>query len=622
MNPTRPLRDFPQWLLTLTLLAALASAAAASDRENCLFCHQFPGLSRFDPATERVRLFYVDPAYAHHGLGPHARLNCTDCHNREEVRVVPHATVTPVDCTRTCHLSRPDSPPREFSHAPVARALEESVHTAAELAKVRLSGGPLLQPGQSACLNCHDEPVFRSEVHHRALADMNVNRCDTCHAVSVPLETDFFARHVTSRLQPARPALEMAQVCAVCHSDPVFKADREIADPVASYVRSFHGKAALLGGDTASCVDCHVGPHGSAHNFLRADNPNSTVHATRIADSCRSTDCHPGADKSIAATAVHLDIPTAIGSLEFFVAMAFIFLTLFAFGPSAMIVLLELFHLVVGKHTHGAKEIEELADELNDSRAGRRRLRRFTPFQRVQHWTLTVLFLLLIITGFPMKFADSAWAASLIAAMGGLGVAREIHHVAGTALIAGFLMHMGYILYTLLRSARQPEADGRRRGVIGAALGLPMVLTRTDMQNAGSLFGYLLGLKKDRPRFGRFSVLEKLDYVGVLWGTTVLGVTGLMLWAEQTTSHFMNGRVFNIATIIHTYEAFLAMIHVGILHMYAVVLSPTVFPLSPAMLSGRTPSAKLAEENAAWVLDAAASMPGAASTKSGEDFSV
>ena len=38
----------------------------------------------------------------------------------------------------------------------------------------------------------------------------------------------------------------------------------------------------------------------------------------------------------------------------------------------------------------------------------------------------------------------------------------------------------------------------------------------------------------------------------------LLGITGGLLLGEQIDSHFLSGRAFNIATIVHTYEAFLA----------------------------------------------------------------
>ena len=69
------------------------------------------------------------------------------------------------------------------------------------------------------------------------------------------------------------------------------------------------------------------------------------------------------------------------------------------------------------------------------SAQGRRLLKRFTPHQRVQHWLLVIVFSILVLTGYPMKFADRPWAAWLIEEMGGLGIARLIHRWAGVILM-------------------------------------------------------------------------------------------------------------------------------------------------------------------------------------------
>jgi cytochrome b subunit of formate dehydrogenase len=602
-----PTRSRANGLLLLLggLFAGDGAAAVAQDRDNCLYCHRFPGLSRMDSESQRVRLLYVDPAYVAHGLGPHASLACTDCHPREEVDVVPHREVTRVDCARQCHLTRPDAPPRVFSHASVARLLEQSVHDPRTLHGARLSGGPLLSEGQSFCLYCHDEPVFSSSFRRAHLAEPNTDRCDVCHTTGLPLDTRRFLQHVVARLQPARPVLELAQVCAICHSDPVFREARGGDDPVASYVRSFHGKAALLGDETtANCLDCHVRRALNVHVMLGPDDPASAVHPAHLADSCRSTRCHPGADPRIAATAVHLDLPSSRGTLDYLIAAAFIVLTIVSFGPSALIVLLELLQLVLARHPRGHEPIRRLTEALDSRPGGRERLRRFTPGQRVQHWVLTLLFVLLVLTGFPMKFADTRWAAVTIHLFGGLSHARAVHHAAGVALLVGFSVHCLIVLRGVLHRAAATGADGRARGMLGALWSLPLMLRGVDLRRTAQLLTYLVGRGKRRPSFGRFTATEKFEYLGVLWGTTLLGLTGILLWAEQFTSHVFGGRVFNIASIVHTYEAFLALIHVGILHMYNVILAPAVFPLSLAMLTGRTPRAKLVEEHGEFVVQA------------------
>ncbi len=588
---------------------SLAVTALGQDRENCLYCHQFPGLSRFDVDTQRVRLFYVDPSYIHAMRGPHARLACGDCHTPAAFSVIPHTAAARVDCTQQCHIVSSNALPRRFSHEDVARRLEQSSHAFEKLAQLEFSGGRLLEPGQSQCLYCHDEPLFRRHAAAsglRNLSTASTDRCDTCHSTQIPVDTSFALAHVASRLEPARPTLEVAQVCAVCHSDPKVLAGSNLHDAVASYVRSFHAKAALLGDQTtASCLQCHVASGQTAHDMLGKADPQSAVHPQRVAESCRSTACHPGADPALARNAVHLDLPTARETIEFAVAVAFIILTIVSFGPSALIVILELLQLVVGRHAHAATHVRHAAEKILARPDGRKQLARFSVKQRLQHWALTLLFILLVLTGFPMKFADHAWASVTIQAFGGLQTARVIHHWAGIALVIGFAVHLADIVRGLGKRAAARDEAGRPTGWLRAFMELPIVLNAQDARRAGQLLAYLVGLRRDRPLFGRFSVTEKFEYFGVLWGTTLLGVTGLALWGEQISSHLLSGRMLNLATIAHTYEAFLALIHVGILHIYNVLLAPAVFPLSKATLTGETPLPKLCEENGAFVIETA-----------------
>ncbi|MCA9243333.1 MAG: cytochrome b/b6 domain-containing protein [Phycisphaerales bacterium] len=593
----------PAWLVIL----ALCAPAQAQDRENCLFCHQFQGLSRFDPETDRVHLFYVDPSYTGHLKGAHARLACTDCHNADEVKTVPHQPTTPVDCARQCHIRGADNAPIRFSHDNIVDMLSASVHTPDALGDLQFTGGVLLQTGQSKCLYCHDEPVYNGAGPVAAkisqLGERAFDRCDVCHKTQLPIDTRFFVSHVASRLAPARTTLAMAQTCAMCHSDPAIVAAHDgMQDAVASYMRSFHGKAALLGDtDTAGCVDCHVRSGANAHLMLGPARDESAVAPDHLGDTCSNIRCHPGADPAIAATAVHLDLAISGGTLEFAIAVAFIILTILAFGPTFLITVLELLHMALGRadNHHGPRY--RMTERLMDDRRGRRLLIRMTPAQRMQHWLLVLLFVMLVLTGFPLKFPEHAWSGAVVSAIGGTGITRIVHRWSGVALVVGFGLHMLNVLGRVARRARQRKPDGSIVGFGGAVMELPMMPNFADLRKSGELLSYLLLRRKERPAFGRFTIAEKMDYIGVAWGTTLLGLTGFIMWGEQIVSHWLGGRVFNIAQIIHTYEAFLAVIHVGILHLCAVIFSPLVFPLSPAALSGRTPTAKLAEEHGEFV---------------------
>ncbi|RIK63320.1 MAG: hypothetical protein DCC65_16150 [Planctomycetota bacterium] len=579
-----------------------AAAARADDPENCLICHQYRGLSRFDEASGRAHVFFVDPQYALAHRGPHGRLACTACHIREEVEVVPHHAVTPVDCTRQCHLPSTTGIERRFSHDNVMEMLARSAHKPEELSKLTFSRGPLLADNQSICLYCHDEPLFRDPAlaipKFTELADRVYDRCDVCHAEKVATDIEYYVRHIASRFQPARTPLELAQVCAVCHSDPKVMAERELPNSVASFVRSFHGKAALLGDfSTADCLNCHVTAGENAHLMLAPDDPKSSVHVANVAESCRSLVCHPGADPKIAETAVHLDLPTAQGTIEYALAAIFIVLTILTFGPSCMLVLLDLLQVIVGREVHGEERLHALVKRIMEDPRGKHQLVRFSVNHRVQHWVLSALFILLVLTGFPMKFADDWWAAPLVRMFGGLGWARVIHHWSGILLVLGFFGHLVDVFFGFVSRARELGGPHGRADYVKAWVSLPMWISPTDIKKSIQLILYLMFLRKEKPAFGRFSPAEKFEYLGVFWGTMLLGITGLLLWGEQISSHFLSGRAFNLATIAHTYEAFLAVIHVGILHIYNVIFAPKVFPLSTATMNGYTPIAKLVEEH-------------------------
>lgn len=599
-------------LIAITLLAVFGTpqAARADDEQNCLLCHQFRGLSRYDRASDQLHLFYVQPDYMHDKLGPHARLACVDCHALEEVGVVPHADVSAVTCTKVCHLQDRSGVTRRFSHQNVADMLTQSAHDPATLQQLDFPSGPLLAEDQSTCLYCHDEPVFRDPagilVGINDLGDGELGRCDVCHAFQIPVDTLYYVKHITSRMQPARPPLEQAQVCAVCHANESINNSHEMHNTIASFARSFHGKAALLGDNsTASCTDCHVQTEANAHLMLAKDNPKSSVHPDNVGATCSSLQCHPKADVAFGNAGVHLDLPNVQGTIEYLLAAAFIVLTIMTFGPSLAICVLELFSLVIGRKHEGEERVEALTARVLAHPRGRELLSRFTVSERVQHWILVVFFTLLALTGFPMKFAGDAWAETTISLFGGLGMARFIHHWAGIALVAALAFHMLTIVLRVFQKMRIQRAETGQSSLVQSVLSLPMMVTPMDGLRMMQLLLYLLRLKKHAPRFGRFSVKEKFEYIGVFWGTILLGITGAVLWGEQYFSHFIDGRIMNLALIAHTYEAFLAIIHVGILHIINVMFKPSVFPLSLATITGQTPFHELAEEHPVMIEDAA-----------------
>jgi cytochrome b subunit of formate dehydrogenase len=124
------------------------------------------------------------------------------------------------------------------------------------------------------------------------------------------------------------------------------------------------------------------------------------------------------------------------------------------------------------------------------------------------------------------------------------------------------------------------------------------------MLRMNGLLLYLMGLRKTRPAAGRFNPEEKFEYIGVFWGSIVLGTTGVLMWFHAWTTQNLPGRVLTIAILVHTMEAFLALLHVGIVHMAGVIFSPGVFPVSKAMFTGDTNAEELAEAHTGLLDDA------------------
>ena len=88
------------------------------------------------------------------------------------------------------------------------------------------------------------------------------------------------------------------------------------------------------------------------------------------------------------------------------------------------------------------------------------------------------------------------------------------------------------------------------------------------------------------------------------------------MWANAWTTQYFPGRLLTIATLVHTMEAFLALLHVGVVHMVSVIFAPGAFPVSPAMFTGRTPTEEMAESHSAMI-DAAEKALGLSATEDG-----
>jgi len=83
----------------------------------------------------------------------------------------------------------------------------------------------------------------------------------------------------------------------------------------------------------------------------------------------------------------------------------------------------------------------------------------------------------------------------------------------------------------------------------------------------------------------------------VVWGTIIMGATGLMIWMKMEVTRFLPRWAVDVATTIHYYEAILAclLFWCGIFIMS--FFDPDVYPLNRAVLDGRVSREWLEEEH-------------------------
>jgi cytochrome b subunit of formate dehydrogenase len=215
---------------------------------------------------------------------------------------------------------------------------------------------------------------------------------------------------------------------------------------------------------------------------------------------------------------------------------------------------------------------------------------RFTPLERTLHVLVVISFLGLVITGIPLHFSYAAWARSLVRVLGGFQVAAFFHRVFALVIFGYFLTHIGYVAYRVTRLRSLAEVKEYLFGPHS------MVPGRKDIQDVIQQFKWYLG-RGERPRFDRFSYMEKFDYWAVFWGVAIIGGSGLLLWAPEFFARFLPGWVFNIATIVHGEEALLALGFIFTIHFFNVHLRPEKFPIDLVIFTGRATAEYMREEH-------------------------
>ena len=220
----------------------------------------------------------------------------------------------------------------------------------------------------------------------------------------------------------------------------------------------------------------------------------------------------------------------------------------------------------------------------------RTRLKRFSAVHRLWHLWLILIFMTMSVTGIAWMYYETPWGRGLAGLFGDYTDVLEIHRIAGLVLLAGFALHIVYLLY---------KVDWK--GFPGSLLGPESIVFQwVDMKGFFGHLGWVFGLKK-LPPFERWGWWEKFDYWAVWWGFLIVGLTGLMLYDPVLTSDFMPGWLLNVALWVHRIEAVMAMGHIFTIHFTVEHWRPSSFPYNASMFDGSVDLEEARYEHAGWI---------------------
>jgi len=203
---------------------------------------------------------------------------------------------------------------------------------------------------------------------------------------------------------------------------------------------------------------------------------------------------------------------------------------------------------------------------------------RFTRLNRILHIVMIMSFMSLALTGMTLKFSYTGWAALLSRILGGFESTGYIHRLAAVLMVGIFVVHINDLV-----RRRKKEYGSWKAMLTGPDTMLP---TRRDLADLTGSLKWFLGMG-ERPRYGRWTYWEKFDYFAVFWGIFVIGSTGFMLWFPEFFTQVIPGWVINVATIIHSDEALLAVGFIFTVHFFNTHLRPEKFPMDLVIFTGR-----------------------------------
>lgn len=440
------------------------------------------------------------------------------------------------------------------------------------------------------CVNCHQNSAeFPHKNISKDYAEWRQSipgLCGTCHTA----QRDQYLKSVHGKemMQNANVA---AATCSDCHTS--HEVQRPATDSVRlsilkscgtchdknynSYRDTYHGQVSTLGyAHTAKCFDCH-----GSHDIQRVKDPSSTVHPDNRLQTCRK--CHANATAGFVSFQPHATTNNFERYPHTWLASKFMIALLgvtFAFFWAHS--LLWLYREYRDREQHKPRAFVRTEGMTQEPY-----YRRWGAAWRIAHLGFAITVIVLVTTGMTLLYADTAWAPAVQRFLGGPLVTGTVHRTFAVLFVTIFAIHLAYVAFNIVRGWKTFRWFGP----------YSMIPNLQDLRDMIAMFKWFFG-RGPRPQFDRWTYWEKFDYWAPFWGVTIIGTSGFMLWFNNLTATYLPGWVFNVATIFHGEEAFLAAGFLFTVHFFNNHWRPENFPLDILMFTGAMPLEKFKREHA------------------------
>ncbi|MBP1683773.1 MAG: Formate dehydrogenase-like protein cytochrome b subunit [Ignavibacteriaceae bacterium] len=318
----------------------------------------------------------------------------------------------------------------------------------------------------------------------------------------------------------------------------------------------------------ANCASCH-----GAHNIKPSSDSTSTVSKANVVKTCGG--CHPGANERFTVGKIHITRQEESEPIIYFIATMYISLIFMVIGIMFVHNIVDFFR---------KSKIKKMKQRglIREERHGHRLYLRMTVNERIQHATMAISFMILVITGFMLSYPNSWWASHIRDLSSDTFEYRSlIHRIAAVVMVAVSLYHIYYVSFT----------------VRGRQLIKDLLPRYQDIRDAIDVAKFNLGFSKAKPKLDRFSYVEKAEYWALIWGTIVMSATGVIMWFNNYFMGIITKLGWDIARTVHYYEAWLAFLAIVVWHFYFVIFNPDVYPMSLAWWKGTITEEEMAEEH-------------------------